>query len=52
MEAVVTVTRPDLTPEERAIRMQRLEKSLAAFFIAMRRQEMMKGEENASSDNV
>lgn len=39
MKPIVTVIRPTLTPEERAARTKMLEQAVAAFFIALQKQE-------------
>ncbi len=49
-EPVVTIIRPQLTPEERERRMQVLSDRIAAFWRAIERNERRK--QNASSDNV
>lgn len=47
MEAVVSITRPVLTPEERETRMQQIEKAAALLFVAMQRQEQERSEKRA-----
>lgn len=49
-EPVVTVIRPQLTPEEIERRMQALSDSIAAFWRAIERNERRK--QNASSDRI
>ena len=46
-EPVVTIIRPQLTPEERDARMQQIEKAAAALFVAMRQQEQERSEKRA-----
>lgn len=51
-EPNVTVIRPELTEEERAERQKKVEKCIAAFWLAVQKAEQkQRSERNASSDN-
>ena len=51
-EPVVTIIRPQLTPEEREARMEELKRAVAKFMYNVEKIRKSKGEQNASSDHV
>lgn len=49
---IITIIRPQLTPEEREARMEQLKRAVADFWIEVEKAKRIKGANNASSDNV
>ena len=49
---IVTITRPQLTPEEQEARMEELKQAVAKFMFNVEKIRKSKGAQNASSDHV